>query len=193
MTDNLVRSAFHQSILKPAHDDPDTVVLDEFALRHGESRADIAVLNGKLVGYEIKTEEDSLTRLKSQITAYSEVFDRAYLISGKRHLDKISVLAPDWWGIYEIEGNSSLYSFSLIREGKANPKKDSYGIAHLLWKDEAIDLLVNLFSCKVREKSTRDQLYNILIDKCSSDELSKIVIKCLKSRSGWRTNPTRLL
>ena len=190
MTDSSIRSAFHQSILKSAHDDPSTIVLDELSLKHGENRADIAVLNGKIVGYEIKTERDTLTRLSSQVAAYSEVFDRAYVISGKKHLDKINALIPNWWGIYEIQQqNESSFSFTCIRNGKVNPQKDLYGIAQLLWKNEAIDLLNTLFNCNVREKATRDQLYNILIGKCNSEELSEIVIRYLKARTGWRTNP----
>jgi hypothetical protein len=190
MTDGLIRSAFHQSILKSAHDDPSTFVLDELGLKHGENRADIAVLNGKFVGYEIKTERDTLARLSSQVMAYNEVFDRAYVISAKKHLDKISALIPNWWGIYEIEQqNESSFCFICIRDGKVNPQKNLYGIAQLLWKNEAIDLLNTLFSCNVRVKATRDQLYDILISKCNSEELSEIVIGCLKTRIGWRTNP----
>jgi hypothetical protein len=190
MTDSLVRAAFHKSVLRAAHEDPSTFVLDELGLKHGESRADIAVLNGKLVGYEIKTERDTLSRLTSQVISYSEVFDRVYIISGKKHLDKINFLIPDWWGIYEIhQEDESSFSFFRIRDGEKNPTKNLYGIAQLLWKNEAMDLLNTMFDCNVREKSTRDQLYNILISKCDCEELSRLVIKCLKERLGWRTNP----
>jgi hypothetical protein len=194
MTDSLVRTAFHKSILRSSHEDPNTYVLDELGLKHGENRADIAVLNGKIIGYEIKTERDSLSRLAAQIVAYNEVFDSVYIISGKKHLKKVSLIVPDWWGIYVIqEQEQSSPSFICIREASINPNKNSYGIAQLLWKDEAIELLNTRFSCNVREKSTRDQLYNILISKCNCEELSNIVVKCLKQRSGWRTSPKSLL
>jgi hypothetical protein len=48
-------------------------MLDEFGLEHGEVRVDVAVINGELHGYEIKSERDTLERLPRQVKAYSAV------------------------------------------------------------------------------------------------------------------------
>jgi hypothetical protein len=99
MRDHIVRAAFHETVLQTAHLDQNTFVVDELGLKNGVIRADIAVLNGKLVGYEINTDKDNLNRLGPQINAYSEVFDQAYIISGKKHLSKVLDQVPCFDGI----------------------------------------------------------------------------------------------
>ena len=54
MNDGRIRAAFHGKILRRQHLCPETLVLDELGLMHGRCRADIAVVNGCLIGYEIK-------------------------------------------------------------------------------------------------------------------------------------------
>lgn len=54
MRDQDVRAAVHQKLLKESHLDPDCLVIDEFSISLGASRADIAVVNGILHGYELK-------------------------------------------------------------------------------------------------------------------------------------------
>jgi hypothetical protein len=194
MTDCVIRSAFHQRILKQEHHCSDTFVVDELGLKNGQIRADIAVLNGKLVGYEIKTDSDTLLRLPNQIRAYNEVFDNVYIITGNKHLANVLVCVPDWWGVYLItETEDGIYNFKHYRKAKKNRDKDTFGLAQLLWKDEVIDILRSTLNHKIKSKSTKDDLYEILSNECSSTKLSMFVLKYLKSRQTWRTNPQLLL
>lgn len=66
MRDRDVRQALHRKVLKEHHGDADTLVLDELGLRHGTCRVDIAVVNGYLHGYEIKSDSDTLERLPAR-------------------------------------------------------------------------------------------------------------------------------
>jgi len=63
MNDAGIRRNLHCKKLRRHHVDPDTLVVDELGLKHGKCRADIAVINGHLMGYEIKSDDDSLRRL----------------------------------------------------------------------------------------------------------------------------------
>mgnify|MGYP000284964948 CR=1 FL=1 len=65
MKDQDVRFAVHHKLLKESHLDPDCLVVDEFSISLGASRADIAVINGVIHGYELKSEYDSLERFAS--------------------------------------------------------------------------------------------------------------------------------
>ena len=58
MNDMLIRESFHRQVLKRYRRSPHTLVLNELGLRHGKCRADIAVVNGSLTGYEIKSDDD---------------------------------------------------------------------------------------------------------------------------------------
>jgi hypothetical protein len=189
MTDYIIRSAFHQSILKFEHECSDTFVVDELGLKNGLVRADIAVLNGKLVGYEIKTDKDTLARLPNQVKAYNEVFDNVYIITGNRHLANVLASVPNWWGVYLItETKDGSYKFRQYRKAKKNWDKNTFGLAQLLWKDEVIDILTSTLNHSVKSKSTKDDLYEILSAECSPNRLSMFVLKYLKSRQTWRTN-----
>jgi hypothetical protein len=193
MVDSVVRSAFHQRILKSEHDSSDTVVVDELGLKNGLVRADIAVLNGKLVGYEIKTNSDTLIRLPHQIQAYNEVFDNVYVITGDKHLENVLLSVPEWWGIYLVtETEDGLYDFKRCRKAKKNREKDTMGLAQLLWKDEVIDILTSYLNYTVRSKATKEQLYDVLSNECSSAKLSTFVLQYLKSRQTWRINQSAL-
>lgn len=81
-----MRRAYHRIRLARHHQDPNTLVVDELGLRHGAPRADIAVANGHLLGIEIKSDADTLSRLGSQVDCYSAVFDRAVLVTATRRL-----------------------------------------------------------------------------------------------------------
>lgn len=190
MNDSIIRSAFHTTVLKKAHAQEGAFVIDELGLKNGESRADIAVLNGKLIGYEIKTEKDNLNRLAGQVKAYSEVFDKAYIITSSKHLAKVIETIPEWWGIYLIlDKPRKGYTFATFRKATSNKHKDSYGLVQLLWKSEVIEILNVHFNQATKARQTKDELYYLLAEQCSITNLSQIVLHYLKSRDAWRTNP----
>ncbi len=56
-------------------DAPDTLILNELGISAHEARVDVAVLNGRFAGYEIKSDVDSLRRLASQSSVYDLVLD----------------------------------------------------------------------------------------------------------------------
>jgi hypothetical protein len=48
------------------------LVLDELGIDHGRQRADIAVINGRMTGYEIKSDRDTLAPLSNRAKGISE-------------------------------------------------------------------------------------------------------------------------
>jgi hypothetical protein len=189
MTDNIVRLAFHRSILKSQHESADVVVVDELGLKNGLIRADIAVLNGKLIGYEIKTNSDNLSRLPNQIKAYNEVFDKIYIITGDKHLQSVLEYVPEWWGIFLItDCPTGSYNFKRCRKAKKNNQRNAFGIAQLLWKDEVVEILTCVLKNKLKSKVTKEELYEALSNKYTPSRLSSLVLKYLKSRQTWRTS-----
>lgn len=193
MKDRIVRKAFHQKVLTADHDKPDTFVIDELGLRNGEARADIAVVNGKMIGYEIKTEKDTLIRLENQILAYNEVFDKVYIITASKHLHKLLDIVPYWWGIYIIDpGDGITCSFIHYRKSQLNKSRKSIGLAQLLWKNEVLDILNTRMKFNLKTNIAKEDLYDILSATCASNRLSKMVIQYLKTREGWRKDPVVL-
>ncbi|HHY79514.1 MAG TPA: sce7726 family protein, partial [Thermoanaerobacter sp.] len=53
--------------------EPDTIFVNELDICFGTARIDVAVINGKMHGFEIKSEQDNLERLPAQIEAYNKI------------------------------------------------------------------------------------------------------------------------
>ena len=187
LNDAAIRQALHHKKLRKHHADIDTLVIDELGLQHGKCRADIAVINGHLAGYEIKSDDDSLTRLAQQIDAYNAVFDCVTTVVGKRHLVGVERLIPSWWGIMVAgKGQRGAVHFETVRLAKMNLSTDDFSVAQLLWRNEAEEELIKIGYTGRVLKQNRASLYNELINTLGARELRKIVRERLKIRKGWR-------
>jgi hypothetical protein len=84
-------------------------------------RVDVAVLNGHLAGYELKSERDTLRRLPARVQVYSGVLDWATLVVAERHVEHARPLLPDWWGILIASSAESDVRLDPEREPRPNP------------------------------------------------------------------------
>lgn len=96
-----------------------SIVANEYPLHGTGVRADLAFLQRrKIVGIEIKTEADSLRRLKRQIEIYKKTFDLTILVVANKHLTHI--FPQDFPGI-EIWSYDRRNNFTKIASKKADP------------------------------------------------------------------------
>ena len=58
--------------------DSNTRIVEELGLCQGVARVDLAVVNGTIHGYEIKSERDTLTRLSGQAEIYNHIIRLRY-------------------------------------------------------------------------------------------------------------------
>lgn len=182
-----VRQAAHRRLLRHARSCPDTLVIDELGLAHGASRIDIAVINGHIRGIEIKAEADRLTRLSSQVDAYSAVVDRASLIVAPRHLDGALKIVPDWWGVIMARrGITGAVVFERVRVERANRNQNPLTLAQLLWHPEVSEILRDRGHPEKLLRSPRRVLYDKLVAETPRRVLAGLVRDALKSRAGWR-------
>lgn len=186
LNDATIRRHFHQQVLRPYHLAADTLVLDELGLRHGKCRADIAVVNGHLIGYEIKSDEDSLRRLGAQVQIYSNVFDSASVITTIKHLDALQSQVPMWWRVILCRESSGGLCFEVVRDGGWNPSIDGIAIAQLLWKTEAVAVLQSFGESQQIARLRRSALYERLTTVIELPELQRCVRECLRARRNWR-------
>jgi hypothetical protein len=135
LSDATIRKALLRQLQKH-HSTADTIVLHEFDFIG--ARADMAVVNGKLHGYEIKSDLDTLARLETQVPAYGSIFDRATIVVATRHLQKVVEIVPDWWGISEATLIRNKVQFKAVRGAKNNPDRTPMAIARLMWRKEAL-------------------------------------------------------
>lgn len=187
MNDAEIRQNFHRKELQRQHIRNDTLVIDELGLNHGKCRADIAVVNGTFIGYEIKSNKDSLRRLDEQIKSYNSVFDKVSIIVGNRYANSIREYVPKYWGIIiSVKGLRGAVNFEMVRKAQRNDSVDTMSLARLLWRNEAEEVLrkTNLPSRILRQP--REILYEYLVDVVDICELRTIIRECFKKRKNWR-------
>lgn len=183
MDDPQLRSALKRTILAAHTDDPNTRIIDELGLAHGLARVDVAVVNGRLHGYEIKSDLDTLNRLSGQVAVYNSVFDRMTLIAGKRHAEHALRLTPEWWGVKQaLVGPRGGIRFRTLRRADPNPSVQALSVARLLWRDEALMLLERLGEARGFSKKPRAQVFAHLAETAPLNLLRSYVRECLKSR-----------
>lgn len=182
-----ISSIFCRNILLNRRDYKSTFILEELGLSHGRCRADIAVLGTIFTGFEIKSNTDSLRRLKTQVRFYNAIFDRIYIISGDKHLNKIKKSVPKWWGIIEASiTNNSKINFKTIRHAQINTHVDPMSIAHLLWRTEAVEILRNKRIPPKVLREPRAVLYKYLINSFSTSSIKRHLVYFMKQRKTWR-------
>lgn len=153
---------------------PKSRIIDEKQI--GKSRADLLVVTeDKLIGYEIKSDSDTYTRLKTQVKNYDKYMDKNYVVIGKSHKKHISEHIPAHWGILCISDEDGLNSVELVREAIDNPKVKLKTQMTLLWRNEYYNILKYNSMPKYRDKSKKFICEKLML---KVDELNLKVMMC---------------
>ena len=174
---------------------PNTLIVDELGLGHGQVRVDIAVINGVMHGYEIKSDKDKLDRLPEQMKEYNAVFDKLTLVVGRRHLYNAINIIPDCWGIVvvKIDINNKVV-FHTIREAEDNQEQIGISIARLLWREEALQILEEQNKAAGVRSKPRELIYERLANELDTYSLKERVrYALLFSRKDWRSDVRLML
>ncbi len=183
LADADVRPALRVHLWTKHAREPDTVVIEEFGLCRGQVRVDLAVVNGLLHGYEIKSDRDSLRRLAGQADFYGRVFDRATLVAGRRHLAGALDIVPAWWGVLRIDPGPRGPRFTTLRRGRKNPRRDPRSLVELLGLDDAIALLARHDVARGVRGKPRRIVWDRVCEHLDFDEIADTVRAMLKARA----------
>lgn len=192
-TDTEIRTALHSRRFRSLKRQPDTLVIDELGLEHARSRVDIAVINGCVHGYEIKSAQDSLERLQGQLDVYRRALQKLTVVADNKHVRTVASCVPDWCGIIEVEqGPRGGIRFNVVAPARANPDVDPVVLAHLLWRQEVCDLLLQRGYAAKELRRPRKQLYEILSETLTINEISTAIREFMVRRSTWRDLPAHV-
>ncbi|PSW39344.1 sce7726 family protein [Photobacterium leiognathi] len=98
-------------------------IINEFNVGGYSRRVDLSIATDKyLYAFEIKSEYDSLYRLNGQIETYLKYFDKVFIVTTKKYINKVLLTTPPNVAIWEFNNGV----ISIIRKGKINKvnKKD---------------------------------------------------------------------
>ncbi len=125
-------------------------ILEEKTIRG--SRADVlGVLDGYFVGFEIKSDQDTYERLKTQVKDYDRFCDFCYIVVGASHRKHVAEHVPEHWGILVVTPEG----VEMDRGADDNPSARFEDQITLMWKRE-LHRLLELNDCpKYPNKSSR--------------------------------------
>ena len=133
------------------------------------SRADVlGVLDGYIVGFEIKSDHDTYTRLKTQVEDYDRFCDFCYIVVGESHRQHVPEHVPEHWGIIVM----SPEDVWLDRGADDNPHANIREQIRLMWKRELFQLL-DMNGCPKYRSKSRAFLREYLTDHIPEEVLKK--------------------
>lgn len=190
-----VRDALVERLRRQHADEQQARIVHELSLCQAEARIDLAVVNGRLTGWEIKTAADTLGRLPLQQPVYSRVFDRVWLAADARHVDRALGLIPPWWGVVRVGERGGVCTLTQVRPSRLNPAVDLASLVRLLWRDEALGELEALGLADGLERAPRRVLWQRLAEavprRASKAQVQRRVRERLRDREGWRADRPR--
>lgn len=189
-TDSDIRSALHRTRLRRWKAHRNALVIDELGLAHAKSRIDVAVINGCIQGYEIKSARDTLDRLEGQIEIYRQTLQKLTVVVASAHVAAVRAHVPEWCGVMEAEqGPRGGISFNVLQKAAANPDIDPVMMAHLLWRNEVVDLLGDMGYPQKELRRPRKQLYEMLCDALTLHQIVASIRVFMAAREAWRGRP----
>ncbi|WP_058553595.1 sce7726 family protein [Thiohalocapsa sp. ML1] len=191
--DSDIRIALHAQRLRRFKAQPGTLVIDELGLAHARSRIDVAVINGCIHGYEIKSAKDTLDRFATQIEIYRQTLQKLTIVVAPKHLVGIMSHAPEWCGVIAAEqGPRGGIRFQMLRNAAPNPEIDPVMMAHLLWREEVIELLGQAGYAQKELRRPRKQLYQMLCETMTLREITASIRTFMVQRQTWRDRPAHM-
>lgn len=184
--DPRVREALHSHLLQQVVF-RDAVIIDELALSSVDGRVDVVVVNSHLHGYEIKSDVDTLARLKRESVNYAKVLDLLTVVVTEKHLAGARKILPEFWGIDLFVQSTYRNYISPQREATVNIGQTSKCLAGLLWKDQALELLQQHDAAKGLRSKPKWTLHRHVTDVCSISEIRAAVIAQYKLHRRKRT------
>jgi hypothetical protein len=188
MKDFEIRKSLHQDFLSDYNHLSESLIVDELKVCNGNAIMDVAVIDGSLIGFEIKSAYDNLSRLTNQMSFYNKVFDFITVVTCKNHLKGVINTVPKKWGIWVVEKEGNELKKFETRIATVNEDTDAFSTAQFLWKTEIIDLIVKRSLDKKICNKRKWIQWQYLADSLELQDLKNEVRFYLKSRNDWKTS-----
>ncbi|AKF46323.1 sce7726 family protein [Pseudomonas fragariae (ex Marin et al. 2024)] len=158
----------------------DAVIINEMVVANWSRRADIAVANGRLYGFEIKSHFDTLKRLPGQVESFQAHFDKVVVVAATKFIASIQRDYPSEIGILEVYEVSGRAKIRQVRPGRICEVKDVSKLTSLITKSE-LEKFLKQSGIPVRAGMLRSELVSACGTRVSKP-LRSYVLDCIKQR-----------
>jgi hypothetical protein len=180
LRDPEIRKELRRRLTNQYGGDRDVVIVDEFTLPG--ARIDLAVINGRLMGYEIKSAADNLDRLKLQVPAYGAIFDEVTVLASECHLNELLAHVPAWWGVMLPVAHRNRIVMRRVRSGTLNLRRKPEQLARLLRRNEAAEALRHRGLHHGLSRASAAQVLQRVHSTLTLDEIADAVRAAIKRR-----------
>lgn len=164
---------------------PQDHILEELPLGRLRVRADVVkVSDNALVGYEIKSDADSLVRLGGQVKGYDAIFDLSFLVTTEKYFLKAAQIIPPHWGIlvsYDVNGDITIVEH---RPARTHDRVRDNRRLEFLWREDLLRILHEKKLDRGIRSKPKKVLRKVLFENVSSEEIARMI--SVKLRTRWR-------
>ncbi|HAG69447.1 MAG TPA: hypothetical protein DCL38_05685 [Lachnospiraceae bacterium] len=153
----------------------------------GKSRADaIVVTRERILGFEIKSDRDSLIRLEKQVHNYDRFCDYCYIVTGLHYLDRIEEHVPAHWGIMDIlsDENGGLHIETYrgaVRNPAERPTVKLKNQMNLLWRSELMEI-VRRYRLRGYSSKNKHKLRDMIVTELGKEQSKLLTCELLLNR-----------
>ena len=143
----------------------------------------LLVTEEEIIGFEFKSDKDTLSRLERQIHDYERFCDRNYLVTGQKFREKAPEEIPAHWGIYCVYlDDAETLQLECIRKAQPNTKRMRlHNQLRILWRSELIPIIKKYKLGGVTKKN-KLELVRTLEHNLTKDVLRKELLEALIER-----------
>jgi hypothetical protein len=160
--------------------------VDEVFIRGRRHRLDVVgMLDGTLYGFELKADNDNLSRLRAQARAARQRLRRLILVVGPRYFKRAVEQVPPWWRVWlasPAPDGSDGAVLTVQRAALDNCRFNRLAQAKLLWKAELHALLTRHGIDLRGTTDTRTALAQVAVDQLSVEVVEAEILRALAAR-----------
>ena len=183
MNDPQIREMLLNTFLKKYRSNEHSLILEEVGILNGNSIVDFAVFSPYFnQAFEIKSAQDSLTRLPKQLQDYIQVFDYTTVITQPSHLEHVQRICPKFIGIMVVYNDGDM---EYVQKPTASPVINKKKLLKILWRDEVYKFLKSK-GIKGHSGSTNAKIKKVACEIATIQEIRQLIFTTLKNRPDWK-------
>ncbi|MBN3065147.1 sce7726 family protein [Pectobacterium aquaticum] len=158
----------------------DAAIINEMVVANWSRRADLAVANGHLQAFEIKSDFDSLKRLDGQLETFTSRFEKVTVVCSPKFTYEVTKKVTPDVGVIEYLNTNKGIHFKIIQRGRVSiiGNKNIY-MSFLLKKELQLLLIEN--GKRFLSESGRETLERIA-EQIPLSKIRKFVLISIKQR-----------
>lgn len=158
----------------------DATIINEMVVANWSRRADLAIANGHLQAFEIKSDFDSLKRLDGQLETFTSRFEKVTVVCAPKFTYEVTKKVASDVGIIEYSNTNKGIKFKIIQRGRISVLSNKKFYINYLLKKE-LQLLIVEHSKQLLFESGRESLEHIAAQLPLS-KIRSFVLNAIKKR-----------